>query len=122
MFRQILGLFAAPAEQKRIPALQPHHHLAFARFAHQQFADFFLARFVDAHTLAQVDPFGRGLRQGQDLLLNKTIVDDYVAGFEKLYSFYGQQLGVAGAGAHQIYLTGRHVRFTLGLKVNSMIT
>ncbi len=108
MLGQILGLFAAPPEQKRVPALEPHHHLAFAGLPHQHLADLFLAGFVDTHTFAQVDPLGRGLRQGQDFLLNQTIVDDDVAGFEKLYSFHSQQLGVAGAGAHQIYLTGRH--------------
>jgi hypothetical protein len=106
--REKLSLFASPAEKKRIAALEPDDCLPLARLAGQHFEYLFLARFVDSDRLAQVNPFRRRLRQGENLLLDQAVVDDDITDFEKLYSFDSQQLGVARAGAHQVYFSGRH--------------
>ena len=83
MVGEVLGLFAAASEDERIAALEADDDFSLARFAHQQFVDFILARVVLADGLAHVDALGGAACQGDDFLLDEAVVDDHVAGLNE---------------------------------------
>ena len=102
VFSQIFGLFSAAAEQERIAALQPNHHLALARFVDKQFVDLILARIVTADRLAHVNALGGRLRQRQYVLLNQPVVNNDIGRLDQVRRLDRQQLRMPGAGPNQI--------------------
>jgi hypothetical protein len=105
---QELGFLGAAAEQERIAAPQPDHHPALSGLTRQQLADVALPRFVPPYRFAHVDALGRRLHIRQHFLLDQAVIHHYVAALQQPGGLHGEQLGVAGAGAHEVHFSGTH--------------
>ena len=99
---QGLGLLAAPAEQKRVAALEPRHGFSRAGFFDQHVIDSLLRKRVGPGFLARVDFLGRLRGEFQQERIAQIIVDHHVRTLEAVTAFEGQQAGIAGAGADEI--------------------
>ena len=87
--RQRLRLFAAPAEDERVAALQPHHHQAPPRPLDQQFADLFLAERVRCFLLPHVQPLRLRRRQFHQRLGSQIVIEDRIGGLKNAPAFDG---------------------------------
>ena len=102
-----LQLFAAPAKDERVAALEAHHAFALLRQLHQQPVGLFLDHRVRAGALAHADALGVAAHQIEDLAADQMVIQHHVRLLHHLQPAQGQQPHVARPGAHQGYLTLR---------------
>ncbi len=101
------GLFAATAENEGIAALQPHHREPPARPVDKHLADLFLCVGVHGFLLPYIKPLGCGRCEFEQRVIGQMIVEDGVGRGEDAPALPGDQFGIAGPGAHEIYLIHR---------------
>src|SRR5690348_453481 len=104
--RQRFHLLAAPPEDERIAALEPHHRLAAPRALDQHSGDLFLSRFMRRALLADVHPLGMRGRQVQQAFARQVIVEDGIGALQNLAALDGNESGIARTRADQINLRG----------------
>ena len=97
-----LRLFAAAAEDERVPAFQAHHLAPLPRQPHQQVVDALLRQAVVRPRLADVDPLGIASRHVQHVRADEPVVHDDVRFAQQAVRPQGQQVGCPGAGAHEV--------------------
>jgi hypothetical protein len=99
---QLFHLLAAPPENEGVAALQAHHLAAFTGQPHQQGVDALLGQGMVGGLLAHVDTFGGFGQTGQNLLADQVVVNQHIRLQQQARGAQGEQLRVAGAGAHQV--------------------
>lgn len=102
---QILHLFSAAAKEKRVAALETNNSLALPRFLNKKGVNVVLTR-VMAGFLAHVDLFCREFGQGEDAIVNETVVDEDIGCANALDRAQCEEVGVAGTGAYQNHFPG----------------
>ena len=93
--REFLGLLAAPSENVRVAALQPHDGLAFLRFRDEQLVQLLLRDGVGGSALAPVDELGGLGREAEQILIDECVIDHDIRASEQLGSTPGKQPHVA---------------------------
>ena len=97
---QCLDLFAAAAEDERVPALEARHPPTLPRIAEQERVDVRLPRAGEGATLADVDPFRVATAQFQHPGRDEIVIVDDVRPLQRAQRFQGEEVRVAGTGAH----------------------
>jgi len=104
---QRLDFLAAAPEDERIAALEPQHSPASQGQIHQQLIDVLLRQGVMVRFLADEDPFDPRFQQLQNRRSDQSVVHRDVGLLHQPQRLERQQLGIAGAGAHQIHFADR---------------
>ena len=99
---QPLGFLAAPAENIRIAAFQPHHVFAGFGAIHHQLRKLLLGETAIALVVAACDDFRAGRREPQQFRIDQHVANDHFRAPEQFRSAQRQQTRVAGAGPDQI--------------------
>ena len=102
---QELQLFAAPAKEEGVAALEAHHPLARLGFLQENLVDLVLGHLVVAGLLAHVDLLGTLGHQGEDGGAHQPVVDHHLGLGNGLFPLFREQSRVAGTRAHQNDLT-----------------
>jgi len=108
---QRFDFLAAAAEDEGIAALQTQHALAFLGQAHQHEVDFLLRHRMVVALLADIDAVGVAPAHVENRLRDEAVMHDDVGLLHQAQRAEGQQIGIAGAGAHQIHLAAADVVF-----------
>ena len=98
---QRFHLFAAPAKNKGVAALEPHHLFAALRLADHELFDKRLRRAGAAAAFAHVDHAGAGRGVGQHRVVHQVVHQQHRGAGNGFDRFEREQVGVAGACAHQ---------------------
>ena len=96
---QRLQLLAAPAKHERVAALQPHNLPTGLAKTHQQGVDFMLRQAMVGATFTDIDPFGRGRDQIQNLVRHQPVIDDHVGRRDQTRRAQRQQVRRTRPGA-----------------------
>ena len=97
----MLDFFTAPAKNKGVAALEPHHGIAFAhRRDHQLFNERLRGGFAAA-ALAHIHDAGGRAGKSHDVGADQVIDKQHAGLLDGLQRLEGQQFRVARAGAHQ---------------------
>ena len=118
---QFLDLFTATAEDERITAFQPYHTLALPGQVHQLLVDLILRHGVIGATLADINPLGITPTQFENCRRHQAVVQHHIGLLHQAQGTEGQQVGITGAGADQIHLTGRHGCFTVDFRLQQTL-
>ena len=98
-------LVIEPAEQHRIPALQPHDHPAGRGFGDEQVIDVVLPPGRLETALARRNALGARVAKIEDRLRHQPVMHDHVGRLHQPQRLDGQEIGIAGSGAHQMHGT-----------------
>ena len=99
--RELLGLFAAAAEDERVAALEPHDVLSLERALDDQRMDARLVVPAAARAAAHRDALGSGGGERQDAGGHELVVRDHGRAREEAMGAHRQELGIARARADQ---------------------
>ena len=108
--KQANTFLGAPAENKRIAALEAQHSLSLLGQPHQLVGDIFLAGRWFAAALARMDQLGAFPGQLQNIGAHKGVINNHIGRLHSVQTGDGEKAGVAGAGAHQPDGAGREFR------------
>jgi hypothetical protein len=101
------SFFTAAAEHERIAALETHHVEAACAAIDEQRADFLLRESVRGFFLANVEAFGGGGREIEQIGAREMIVENGIGLGEKAFGFHGDEFGIAWSCAYQVDLAHR---------------
>ncbi len=104
---------APPPEHGGVAPLEAHHGAVAASPVHQQVVGALLAAGVAvAGAHAHVHHLGPRGGESQEARVDQGVVEDHVRPLQEGGAPPGEELGIAGAGAHQVH--GAHVTSTAG--------
>ena len=101
--QQVLSLFAAAAEDERIPALEPHDPRVHQRLLRKQRVDLVLRQRVVTACLAHINQFASRLGSLQQRVIDQTVVDDHIRRLQGLKSLHRDKPGISRPCAHQCH-------------------
>ena len=101
VLNQQLQLLAAPAEDKGITTLEPHHPMTSQTFLQQNPVDFLLRHWMIAGGLADVDSPGVFGNQLQNFIRHQPVIDHNLGLTDQLLTPAGEQAGISRSGPHQ---------------------
>ena len=102
---QVLHLFATPAENEGVTALEAHHVFAFVNRHQHEFFDKGLRGGGATTAFSHVNNAGRWRGVGHDGVAHQVIHQQHGGGLNGLQGLDGQHFRIAGAGAYQRALT-----------------
>ena len=97
-------LLAAASEHEGIAALQPQHALALSGEADQHLADLALRRGVISRAFADIDALRLPRYEVEDRGIDEPVIEHDVGLLHQAQRAERQEIGIAGAGAHEIDL------------------
>ena len=97
-------LLAAASEHEGIAALQPQYALALSGEADQHLADLALRRGVVSRTFADIDALRLPRYEVEDRGIDEPVIEHDVGLLHQAQRAERQEIGIAGAGAHEIDL------------------
>ncbi len=98
---QRFSLFGASAENQRVAPFEAHDGEAAPRPLDQHAADFVLGKGMRGTFLPDVKPFRSRGREVEQRFRRQVVIEDAIGLFERPPSLAGNQVRVAGAGAHK---------------------
>ncbi len=106
---KVLRFLASPTEDNGVAALQTNDHLVLTRFLCKKGIDLFLRKLVPGGLLARVDDLRAGVSVLEEALVHQVIIDDDIGLPDEFETFHCNELHVAGACAHEIYLSHENI-------------
>src|SRR5262249_25657601 len=100
--RKRLELFTAPAENKRVAALQPHDVPTAARAIDKHLGNLFLRKLARRALLADINTLGRCRRKIQQTIVREVVVQHGVRAFEHTLPLDRQQPGISRPRSDEI--------------------
>ena len=82
-----LGLLTTASEKERVATLEPYDTLAARGPIDEQSVNLFLWRLSPAADFANIDTLGPWVRQSQQFWIDQIVIDNHVAGAEKVTRF-----------------------------------
>ena len=101
-----LHLLTPAPEDEGIAALEAHDIAALAGFAYEQGVDIVLGKRVMRAPFGDRDQPRIGPRERQDRCVHQTVMHDQVGAFDQARGAQRQQVGIAGACAHEMDCSG----------------
>ena len=102
-------LLAAASEHEGVAALQPQYTLALSGEADQHLTDLALRRGVISRTFADIDALRLPRYEFEDRGIDEPVIEHDVGLLHQAQRAERQEIGIAGAGAHEIDLAHRQL-------------